>query len=64
MLGIDHALDETVMTVAVIAWKPQQYQIPKSIESVLIPKKWSRDRVLTSNILALLLLIVEQDGWQ
>ena len=62
MLGIHHALDETVMTVAVIAQKPQQYRIPKSIESVLISKKWSHDRVLTSNILALLLLVV--DAWR
>ena len=42
-IGIDHELDETVMTVPVIAQKPQQYRIPKPIESVLISKKWSHD---------------------
>ena len=43
--GLDHELDETVMTVTVIPWKPQQYRIPKSIQSVLTSKKWSHDQV-------------------
>ena len=43
-IGLDHELDEMVTTVATIPWKLlQQYRIPKSIQSVLTSKKWSRD---------------------
>ena len=44
-IGLDHELDETVTTVTVIPQKPQQYQIPQSVQSVLTSKKWSCDRV-------------------
>ena len=44
-IGHDHELDEMVMTVTIIPWKPQQYRIPKSIQSVLTSKKGSRDQV-------------------